>query len=201
MTTSWPAAERRVVITGVGPITAIGTGRHDLWESVLAGRSGVILKQQTFGGVACGSFPVAAVPVFSVEDHGLPPGAEDDIDFQYLAAASHLALQDSGLRYDPDHNRVALVLTHENPGMDRYVGKVLETALMLSDGGQPGRRDPQTLFTQLYREHSPYVYGTHSFLYLHRVARVLGVHGPSLFINNACASGLYAIEAAALMIR
>ncbi|HYS04851.1 MAG TPA: beta-ketoacyl-[acyl-carrier-protein] synthase family protein [Candidatus Dormibacteraeota bacterium] len=210
MTTSWPAAERRVVITGVGPITAIGTGSHDLWESVLAGRSGVVLKQQKFGGVACGSFPVAAVPEFSLTTLGLPSGrlrtlmqngAEDDIDLQYLVAASHLAIQDSGLRHDPDQNRVALVLTHENPGMDRYVGKVLETALRLSDGGQPGRRDPQTLFTQLYRDHSPYVYGTHSFLYLHRVARVLGVHGPSLFINNACASGLYAIEAAALMIR
>src|SRR3989475_1848754 len=210
MTTSWPATERRVVITGVGPITAIGTGRHDLWESVLAGRSGVVLKQQEFGGTAFGSFPVAVVPGFSIEALGLPlarirtlmqDGAKDDIDFQYLVAASHLALEDSGLRHDPDHNRLALVLTHENPGMDRYVGKVLETALMLSDGAQPGRRDPQTLFTQLYRDHSPYVYGTHSFLYLHRVARVLGIHGPSLFINNACASGLYAIEAAALMIR
>src|SRR2546428_13235937 len=102
MTISWPAAERRVVITGVGPVTAIGTGPHDLWESVLAGRSGVVLKQQEFGGAACGSFPVAAVPEFSLTTLGLPSGrlrtlmqngAEDDIDFQYLVAASHLALQ------------------------------------------------------------------------------------------------------------
>lgn len=210
MTTSWPAAERRVVITGVGPITAIGTGRNELWNSVLAGRSGVVLKQQEFGGAACGSFPIAAVPAFSAEAIGLPlgrfrtltqDGAGDDVDFHYLAAASHLALKDSGLRHDPDDNRVALVLTHENPGMDRYVGKVLETARLLSNGRQTGAREPKALFAELYREHSPYVYGTHSFLYLHWVARVLGIHGPSLFINNACASGLYAIEAAALMIR
>lgn len=210
MTTSWPAADRRVAITGVGPITSIGSGRDDLWKSVLAGRSGVVFRKQEFGGEAWGAFPVAAVPDFSLDAFGLPAGrlrplmqngGADDVDFHFLLAASHLALADSGLVHRHDDNRVALVLTHENPGMDRYVGKVLETARRLSNGHGSPAAGSRALFEDLYREHSPYVYGTHSFLYLHRVARVLGLHGPSLFINNACASGLYAIEAAALMIR
>src|SRR4051812_35027072 len=33
--------KRRVVITGLGPITAIGTGREAFWQSIRAGRSGI----------------------------------------------------------------------------------------------------------------------------------------------------------------
>jgi 3-oxoacyl-(acyl-carrier-protein) synthase len=169
------------------------------------------MRRQEFAGELWGTFPVAAVPDFSLQSIGLPAGrlrtllengCADDVDLHYLLAASHLALTDSGLVHDPDENRVGLVLTHENPGMERYIGKVLETVGRMANGDGPppglGKRD---LAENLYREHSPYVYGTHSFLYLHRVARVLGFHGPSLFINNACASGLYALEAATQMIR
>jgi len=34
-------AQRRVVITGIGPITCIGTGREAFWQSIRAARSGI----------------------------------------------------------------------------------------------------------------------------------------------------------------
>jgi 3-oxoacyl-(acyl-carrier-protein) synthase len=38
-------------------------------------------------------------------------------------------------------------------------------------------------------------------MHLHLAARALGIHGPALFLNNARASGLYALEAAADQLR
>jgi len=44
-------------------------------------------------------------------------------------------------------------------------------------------------------------YETQTFMYLFHIARTFNIHKYSLFINNACASGLYAIEAASDMIK
>jgi 3-oxoacyl-[acyl-carrier-protein] synthase II len=44
-------------------------------------------------------------------------------------------------------------------------------------------------------------YNLQTFSYLFSAAKVFDIHGYSLFINNACASGLFAIEAAAKQIR
>lgn len=37
--------ERRVVITGVGPITPIGIGKDEFWGNLIAGKSGIGLVQ------------------------------------------------------------------------------------------------------------------------------------------------------------
>ena len=41
MTWSWPAQPRRVVVTGMGTLTAIGNDVSSTWAGLLAGRSGV----------------------------------------------------------------------------------------------------------------------------------------------------------------
>ena len=33
--------KRRVVITGVGPITPVGTGKDNFWKSLTSGKSGI----------------------------------------------------------------------------------------------------------------------------------------------------------------
>ena len=33
--------ERRVVVTGIGPVTPVGTGLEPFWSSLTAGRSGI----------------------------------------------------------------------------------------------------------------------------------------------------------------
>ena len=38
--------KRRVVITGVGPITPIGIGKDEFWGNLIAGKSGIGLITQ-----------------------------------------------------------------------------------------------------------------------------------------------------------
>ena len=46
---------RRIVITGLGPITSFGTGIAPLWEAMVEGRSAIRpIEQFDAGGFACG---------------------------------------------------------------------------------------------------------------------------------------------------
>jgi len=44
-------------------------------------------------------------------------------------------------------------------------------------------------------------YDSQTFMYLYFLSKLFATHGYSLFINNACASGLFALEAASQQIR
>src|SRR5215813_5206939 len=118
---------KRVVITGLGPITAIGLGKAALWEAVSAGRSHVVLHDQYIDGEYWDSFHLAKISDFAIRHFGLPTKALDflkesefdkDADLLYLIAAIQLAVQDSRLTYDTDDNDIGLILTHEGPGVD-----------------------------------------------------------------------------------
>jgi 3-oxoacyl-(acyl-carrier-protein) synthase len=205
----------RVVITGIGPLTAIGTGKDALWQSVEAGRSNVTVHQAEVSGEQWTTFPLAKVPHFDIADFGfssanlsqLQAGSlrYSDEDLLYLIATIQLALADSDVSYDTDENDIALVLTHEAPGVDRHVQEVYQTAFQLiadaSVRPHPSSLIPHQTADWLYTRHREGVYNMQSFMYLHHVSKVFGLHGYALFINNACASGLYAIEAAAQQIQ
>lgn len=206
-----PSPSRRVVVTGAAPVSALGTGQQATWEALRLGTPHLIWQEERIEGERWGVYPLFAVPDFDLEGLPIPPAArlllkepefEQDRDLVLLLGAVALAVDDSGLSYDPLDNRIGLVLTHENPGVDRYVRQVYRTAFDLLTGrrtlaGRSGAEFAQSLF----EEHAGAVYGMQSFMYLYWLTRAFGFHGYSLFVNNACASGLYALEAAARQIR
>src|SRR5262249_11851108 len=103
---------------------------------------------------------------------------------------------DAGLGPE-DLRRAALVLTYEAPGIDRLL-----RGFFVELGRREGLDiDPASFLRGVYERHREAVYHTHSFMHLHLLARVLGIHGPTLFLNNACASGLFALQAAADQLR
>ena len=59
----------------------------------------------------------------------------------------------------------------------------------------------KSFFDKFYRKFLKSGYDVQSFANLFHLARIFNIHNYSLFINNACASGLFAYEAAAQAIK
>src|ERR1700687_4227679 len=89
---------RRVVVTGVGVVSPLGTGNRKNWEALEAGKSGIDLITR---------FDVSDMPV-KIAGEVKDFVAEDFIDkkeikkmdlfIQYALGAAHFAMEDSGLQ-------------------------------------------------------------------------------------------------------
>jgi 3-oxoacyl-[acyl-carrier-protein] synthase II len=91
------ASERRVVVTGIGVISPVGTGVERFWEAIRAGRSGVrrIEELERADLPTCIAAPVDD---FVPEDYlGYKDARRMDRTTQMAVAASRLALDDAGL--------------------------------------------------------------------------------------------------------
>ncbi|OGQ82038.1 MAG: beta-ketoacyl-[acyl-carrier-protein] synthase II [Deltaproteobacteria bacterium RIFCSPLOWO2_12_FULL_60_19] len=94
--------QRRVVVTGVGLVTPLGTGLEKNWQAITAGRSGIrpisrIPNIEFFASRIAGE-----VPDFRAEDFIEPKEIKKmDLFIQYSIAAAQMAFQDAGLKIDP----------------------------------------------------------------------------------------------------
>jgi 3-oxoacyl-[acyl-carrier-protein] synthase II len=88
---------RRVVVTGIGLLSAIGNSREDVWAGLVAGRCG-IRDLTLFDGTGCRSQKVAEVGPFAPDPGFSPKGwhrlSRSD---QMAVVASREALDDSGI--------------------------------------------------------------------------------------------------------
>jgi 3-oxoacyl-[acyl-carrier-protein] synthase II len=102
---------RRIAVTGIGPVTPIGTGVEDFWAGLVAGRSGAGPITR-FDATDFKSRVAAEIHDFEITDY-LPPKNARRLDrFAQLAyAAATLALADAGMKpSDPDPARVGMVI-------------------------------------------------------------------------------------------
>jgi len=180
---------RRVAVTGIGVVTPIGTGRRELWESLLAGRSG-------FAPVASfdtGRHPVhvgAEVKGFRAEDHlrRLDPARLGRAS-QMAAAAALLALADAGLEADLEAGEI----DPETAGVS-----------MGTTSGEPleiERLDDRILAAETERVGAEFIerYPCHTIAA--SVASELGFEGGITMIPAACAAGNYAVAHAFDLLR
>jgi 3-oxoacyl-[acyl-carrier-protein] synthase II len=89
--------ERRVVVTGIGLLSALGTNREDVWAALVAGRCG-IRDLTLFDGTGCRSQQVAEVGSFAA-DPGFSAKAWQRLSRsdQMAVVASREAIADSGI--------------------------------------------------------------------------------------------------------
>lgn len=176
---------KRVVITGLGLVTPIGSGWRNFWSALLAGQSGI-------GPVT--SFDTAAFPVhigaevksFQPERHvrGRPVESMGRAS-QLAVAAAWMALEDSRMNLAAlDRLRVGVSMGTTS-GEPLYVERYND--IRKSDGldAVPGDMLPK--------------YPCHAIPA--NIAIELDVHGPCLTIPTACAAGNYAIGHAFDLIR
>lgn len=92
---------RRVVITGLGPVTPIGIGAGDFWNALLDGRSAV-RRIQSFDPARFDSQVAGEIESISVADY-MPKAYRKSKkmmarDIEMAVIAAHQAVQDAGLR-------------------------------------------------------------------------------------------------------
>jgi 3-oxoacyl-[acyl-carrier-protein] synthase II len=93
---------RRVVITGVGPITAIGIGKQAFWEAIKHTKSG-IGRVSTFDASIFKATSAGEILDWHPENFFAPHRLKRlDRYAQFSVASVKLALEDSGLDYSPD---------------------------------------------------------------------------------------------------
>jgi len=204
---------RRVVVTGLGPLSAIGCGRRELWDSILKERINLKKKDYFVKGELWDSFLLHKIDDFDINKFKIDPAVinelsnwkegRQDLDLLYALAATKLAIDDSALTYDKKNNNISLFLTVEHPGFEPFIDGMVKEALEYLGGNLISGKEPSKLdiYRHLYSKCVDHAYDLHTFIYLYLLAKAFGIHGYSLFTNNACASRLFAIEAAAKQIK
>ena len=201
----------RIAITGIGPVSSIGIGKDDFWRNILNQKINVELKKIFVDNLLWHEFYTHKISNFNISNFGIDKDKLDDIkewkegeevvDLNYLIAAIKLALDDSNIDYNQKNNGLALILAHENLGLMPFAYKVSNMVYdMLIDKKKKDitKRDYMEAF---YKFSLKGGYDIQTFTSLFHIGRVFNISEYSLFINNACASGLYALEAASQIIK
>ncbi len=168
---------RRVVITGVGLVTPLGTGVEKSWKNICNGVSGIDLISR----FDTSDFLVkiaAEVKDFNVEDFLDKKTAKHlDLFVQYGLAASIMAAQDSGITIDENNcDRVGVITgcgMGGLPTIEKYHKVLFERG--------PKRVTP--FFIPMVIPNMP---SGHISMYL-------GSKGPNLALTTACAAGTHAV--------
>jgi 3-oxoacyl-[acyl-carrier-protein] synthase II len=181
--------EPRIAVTGLGLVTPIGAGREEVWNGLLAGRSG-FAPVESFDTRAFNVHLGAEVRGFQPDPYvrRLDPAALGRASKLAIAAA-RMAIEDAGIDlgggspgWDPERAGIAMGTTSGEPMEvekldDRYLA------------GELDRVGPE--FLRLYPCH---VIAAH-------VARELGFAGVNTMIPAACAAGNYALAHALDVLR
>ncbi|MGH7797258.1 MAG: beta-ketoacyl-ACP synthase II [Candidatus Binatia bacterium] len=92
--------QRRVVVTGLGLVSPLGTGVEKNWHALLEGRSG-IRKVSRFATDGFASRIAGEVPDFKAEDYIEAKEIKKmDLFIQYALGAAAMAMDDSGLKVE-----------------------------------------------------------------------------------------------------
>lgn len=104
--------QRRVVVTGLGLVTPLGTGVEKNWEVLTSGKSG-IRPITRFSNIEFFASRIAGQVVdFRPEDFIEPKEIKKmDLFIQYSVAAAEIAIRDSGFKIDPaEAPRVGVII-------------------------------------------------------------------------------------------
>ncbi|KAF0809258.1 3-oxoacyl-(acyl carrier protein) synthase II [Alcanivorax sp. S71-1-4] len=175
---------RRVVVTGMGMLSPMGTDVASGWENILAGKSG-IRPITHFDPEGMSTRIVGTVPEFDIEQY-LP--AKDarkmDIFVQYGLAAAVQAIRDAGLTdQEADADRIGIAI---GSGIGGLTG-IEENHKKMLDGGP--------------RKVSPFfVPGSIINMIAGNLSIMYGYRGPNFATVTACTTGTHSIGLAAQQV-
>lgn len=165
--------EKRVVITGIGAITPIGTGKDAFWQALLAGTNGID-KTSRFDASEYGVQIAGEVKDFNPADYIDKKEAKRmDRYTQFAIAATKLAFEDAKLDLDKeDHERIGTFVGTGIGGIETMHSQYQK----FFDKG-PSRISPFFI---------PMMIGN---MAAGQVSINFKLHGPSSCVVTACATG------------
>jgi 3-oxoacyl-[acyl-carrier-protein] synthase II len=176
---------RRVVVTGLGMVTPLGTGVQKNWEALCTGKSG-IKRIEKFDPSAFTSQIAGEVVDFKAEDFLDKQSIRRfDMFIHWAVASARMAVEESGLRiHDGNRHRVGCV-----------TGSGLGGLTMLE-------HYHKVLVQQGPRRISPFfIPGMIANMAPGQIAIEFGAKGPNLSIETACAASCHAVGESYRLIR
>ena len=182
---------KRVVITGMGIVSPVGTGIEYAWQNILAGKSG-IRKIDSFE-VSDIASQIAGIPTHGTgageynPDSVIEPREQRKMDksIMYGMVAADEAIRDAGLiDYTGDKNRIGVSIGSGIGGLNT----IYENCIELHDGG-PRRVSPFFIPKGIINMTAGHV----SIKY--------GFGGPNISTVTACATGAHSIGEATRLIK
>ena len=176
---------RRVVITGAGMLTPLGTGVEESWAALCEGKSGI-------GPIT--RFDAAELPTRiagEIKDFDASrymdrkTARRTDLFSQYAIAATQMALEDSGIRFDETARQRTGVLLGSVMG---GIGTLVYHINSLAEGNFEG---VTKMLASMYMPSA----GAND------ISVRFGLKGPSRGISTACATGGHAIQDAVRFIQ
>ncbi|PLX76264.1 MAG: beta-ketoacyl-[acyl-carrier-protein] synthase II [Desulfuromonas sp.] len=175
---------RRVVVTGIGAVSPLGTGNEKNWDALMKGESG-IAPITRYDASELPTRIAAEVKDFNADDFiEKKEQKKMDLFIQYALAASEIAMQDSGLK-----------VTDENA---ERVGVLVGSGL----GGLPTMEHYHDVMREKsYKRITPFFI---PMLIINlapgQISIRFGAKGPNLSTVSACATGTHSIGDAYHMI-
>ncbi len=181
----YPSSSRRVVVTGLGVVTALGHNVNSFWDALLAGRSGVS-RVTLFDPSPYASQIGGQVRDWDAAQHMDPKEVRRNDRYTHFGfVAARQAVGDSGLDMTKeDGDRVGVIIGSGIGGMYTY-----ESQLKVLTERGPRKVSPFTI---------PSLIGN---ICAGLVSIEYGARGPSFGIVSACATGTHSLGEAAHAIR
>jgi len=175
--------DRKVVITGIGPVTPVGTGVDDFWSAIVRGDNGV----RPIDRFDASDLPVklaGMVQDFDVSQWlDTKEARRTDRFSHYAIAASKLAWEDAGSP-EVGSDRGGIVI---GTGIGGIEWLLQQHSVLLEKG--PGRVSPFMVPALMANAAAGHV------------AMMLGLTGPNFCTVSACASGAHAVGEAFRLVR
>jgi 3-oxoacyl-[acyl-carrier-protein] synthase II len=179
-------SRRRVVISGLGPITCIGNGVDGFWKGILAEKTG-ITQITSFDVSAFGVRVAGQINDWDAEEFFAPHRLKRlDRYAQFAVASAKLALDDAGIEYSKDkpQDRVGVSFGTALGGVCKAEEQYIRYLKKGARGVQP------TLAVQVFGG------SAHS-----NIAIDFGFRGVGTTNSNSCASGTVSVGEALRYIR
>ena len=176
---------RRVAITGIGVISALGAGRDRFWDALAAGKSGI--APLALDSNVCVRFPNAAQFRDYRASDFLEPREADLLDrfAQFALIAAREAVADSGIQFDAALGENSAVVTGSCLG-----GKSTEDDEYRNLYARNATRFPPLVLPKAMANAGA-----------SRISLEFGITGPAYTISTACSSANHAIGNAFWMVR